>query len=134
MQGEGLNLAGGGFNLSKLAKSAGKLADVGLAVGDAAGYDVSKATGVKKALDGGAGSTMVGGAFGIKKTTLKKIKKTAAKTGRVMHNLAQEFGDAEQKQAATKAKKAVEIISGSGAKPLPGAKLREMIRKGRAHY
>ncbi len=66
--GGGLGLAGEGFNLKNLTKTASKAADISLGLGGLAGYDVSKALAVKRVLDGGE---MGGEGFG--RGTQKKV-------------------------------------------------------------
>ena len=80
--GGGLSLAGGGFSMSKLAKTASKVADVALPLVSAMGYDTTRASRVKKVMDGGGqcdDSVQGGGTFGIGKKTQRKIKKNSKK-------------------------------------------------------
>ena len=76
MSESGLSVAGGGFSMSKLAKTASKVADVALPLASAMGYDTSKASRIKKVMDGGGqcdDSVQGGGAFGIWKSTQRKL-------------------------------------------------------------
>ena len=134
MAGSGLSLAGGGFSISKLAKSASKVADVALPLASALGYDTSKADKIKKVMDGGdCGECVEGGAFGIGKSTVRKIKTAAKKGAKIGEALVNEFGNASQKNKVATARKVAETISGSG-KPLPAARLRALIAKGGAKF
>ena len=132
MSGGGLSLAGGAFSMSKLAKTASKVADVALPLASAMGYDTSKASRIKNVMDGGDDSVQ-GSGFG--KATQRKIKKTVKKGAKIGEALVNEFGSASQKQKAATARKVVDTISGAGTKkPLPGQRLRALIAKGGAHF
>ncbi len=124
MTGSGLQLAGSGFSLKSLAKTAGKVADIAIPLGAAAGYDTSQAAAVKKALDGGA--------FG--KGTQKKVLKGAKKGAKIGLKLVEGFGTTSQKKRAATAKRVAQVISGGALEPgLPGAKLRAMMAKTARH-
>ncbi len=123
--GSGLGLAGEGFGFKKISRAASKAADISLALGRPAGYDVSKALAMKRVLDGGE---MAGEGFG--RGTQKKIKTAVKKGGRIGIGLVGEFGNDKQKRQVRTAERVVNGVdrafSGGEA---PGAKLRAMIQR-----
>lgn len=131
MLGDGLTLAGSGFNLKKLLKSASKVTDVGLGLASALGDEstqsrAAQAQAVKSVLDqGGRGLKMPT----VSKAQAKRAKTVGKKALNIGLNLADEFGSAKTRAQTAKVRKAKEIISGSGK---PGADLRAMIMK--HHY
>ena len=59
----------------------------------------------------------------------KKGPKALKKAGAVAYELAQQFGDADTRAKADKAKLAAEIVKTAGnGKTYPGAKLRKLVR------
>ena len=136
MHGEGLSLAGEGFNLKKALRTAGKVADVALPLaavlgGPEVAAGATSAMAAKKILDGSglklAGEGVQrGGRFG--KGTQRKAKAAAKKTAVIAEKLVQEFGTDSQKQKAAKARKVAEIVgAGHG-----GQDLRKKVMK--HHY
>ena len=118
MHGEGLNLAGEGFNLKKALRTAGKVADVALPLatllgGPEVAAGATTAMAAKKILDGGR----------IGKGTIKKVTKGAVKGAKIGEKLVQEFGTDSQKKKAMKARKVAEIV-GAGK---PGQDLRTKV-------
>ena len=131
MMGDGLTLAGSGFDLKKLLKSVSKVTDVGLGLTSALGDEktqsrAAQAQAVKSVLDqSGRGLKMPT----VSKAQAKKAKTAGKKALNIGLNLADEFGSAKTKAQSAKVRKAKEIITGSGK---PGADLRQMIMK--HHY
>ena len=119
MNGEGLNLAGEGFNLKKALRTASNVADVALPLASVLGgpevaAGATTAMAAKKILDG---SGLRGGRVG--KGTIKKAKQGAAKAASIGEKLVQEFGTESQKKKAAKARKVADIIgSGHGGQDL----------------
>jgi hypothetical protein len=124
MNGEGLNLAGEGFNLKKALRTASNVADVALPLATALGgpevaAGAASAMAAKKILDGSGlqGSGLRGGRVG--KGTIKKAAAGAAKAAKIGEKLVQEFGTESQKKKAAKARKVADIIgSGHGGQDL----------------
>jgi hypothetical protein len=124
MNGEGLNLAGEGFNLKKALRTASNVADVALPLATALGgpevaAGAASAMAAKKILDGSGlqGSGLRGGRVG--KGTIKKAKAAAVKGAKIGEKLVQEFGTESQKKKAAKARKVADIIgSGHGGQDL----------------
>ena len=129
MNGEGLNLAGEGFNLKKALKTASNVADVALPLASVLGgpevaAGAASAMAAKKILDGSGlhgsglhGSGLRGGRVG--KGTIKKAKAAAVKGAKIGEKLVQEFGTESQKKKAAKARKVADIIgSGHGGQDL----------------
>ena len=119
MNGEGLNLAGEGFNLKKALRTASNVADVALPIASVLGgpevaAGATTAMAAKKILDG---SGLRGGRVG--KGTIKKAAAGAAKAAKIGEKLVQEFGTESQKKKAAKARKVADIIgSGHGGQDL----------------
>ena len=131
LNGEGLQLAGGSL-LSRAAKTALKIGDAASLVVPEIAPAVEAAHIVKKVLDGSGGRKR---RAPVKGKGLKSMAKKAVKIGKkaapivkkaakIGLNLASEFGTDEQKSKAADAKKALEIIEGSGH---PGHALRKKL-------
>ena len=136
MYGEGLQLAGGSL-LSRAAKTALKIGDAASLVVPEIAPAVQAAHIVKSALDGAGKkprrapvrrAPVRGKGFkSIAKKTVKAAKKAAPivkKATKIGLNLASEFGTDDQKAQAANAKRAMEIIEGSGH---PGHALRKKL-------
>ena len=124
--GNGLKLAGQGFDLKKFLASASKAANIGIGLAGALGDDKTReraqqAAAVKSALDGN-GSKMPA----VTKKQGKKIKTAAKKGAEIGLRLVEEFGSDKAKTKVAKVRKAKEIISGAGK---PGADLRARLMK-----
>lgn len=124
--GNGLKLAGQGFDLKKFLSVASKAGDIGIGLASALGDDQTReraqqAAAVKSVLDG----------KGIKIPTVskkqgKKIKTAVKKGADIGLKLAEEFGSTKTKDKAAKVRKAKEIITGEGK---PGADLRARLMR-----
>ena len=126
--GNGLKLAGQGFDLKKFLSIASKAGDIGIGLAGALGDDKTReraqqAAAVKSVLDGnGKGFKMPT----VTKKQGKKIKTAAKKGAEIGLRLVEEFGNDSQKTKVAKVRKAKEIISGAGK---PGADLRARLMK-----
>ena len=124
--GNGLKLAGQGFDLKKFLASASKAANIGIGLAGALGDDKTReraqqAAAVKSVLDGNGFKMPT-----VTKKQGKKIKTAAKKGAKIGLALADELGSKQTKAKVAKVRKAKEIIAGSGK---PGADLRARLMK-----
>ena len=124
--GNGLKLAGQGFDLKKFLASASKAANIGIGLAGALGDDKTReraqqAAAVKSVPDGNGFKMPT-----VTKKQAKKIKTAAKKGANIGLALAEEFGSKQTKAKVAKVRKAKEIISGAGK---PGADLRARLMK-----
>ena len=124
--GNGLKLAGQGFDLKKFLASASKAANLGIGLAGALGDDKTReraqqAAAVKSVLDGNGFKMPT-----VTKKQGKKIKTAAKKGASLGLALADEFSSKQTKAKVAKVRKAKEIISGAGK---PGADLRARLMK-----
>ena len=124
--GNGLKLAGQGFDLKKFLASASKAANLGIGLAGALGDDKTReraqqAAAVKSVLDGNGFKMPT-----VTKKQGKKIKTAAKKGAEIGLRLVEEFGSDKAKTKVAKVRKAKEIISGAGK---PGADLRARLMK-----
>ena len=124
--GNGLKLAGQGFDLKKFLASASKAANIGIGLAGALGDDKTReraqqAAAVKSVLDGNGFKIPT-----VTKKQGKKIKTAAKKGANIGLAFAEEFGSKQTKAKVAKVRKAKEIISGAGK---PGADLRARLMK-----
>ena len=124
--GNGLKLAGQGFDLKKFLASAPKAANIGIGLAGALGDDKTREraqqTAAVKSVPDGNGFKMPT----VTKKQAKKIKTAAKKGANIGLALAEEFGSKQTKAKVAKVRKAKEIISGAGK---PGADLRARLMK-----
>ena len=126
LDGNGLKLAGQGFDLKKFLASASKAANLGIGLAGALGDDKTReraqqAAAVKSVLDGNGFKMPT-----VTKKQGKKIKTAAKKGAEIGLRLAEEFGSDKANTKVAKVRKAKEIISGAGK---PGADLRARLMK-----
>ena len=124
--GNGLKLAGQGFDLKRFLASASKAANIGIGLAGALGVDKTReraqqAAAVKSVPDGNGFKMPT-----VTKKQAKKIKTAAKKGANIGLALAEEFGSKQTKAKVAKVRKAKEIISGAGK---PGADLRARLMK-----